>query len=1105
MIKKMKFLAVAFFLMLATVMQAQVTTSSMSGRVTDSDGAVIGATVVATHVPSGTTYGTVTNIDGRYNLNGMRVGGPYNVEVSYIGYGKNVTEDVTLSLGETYVLNVEMKEETVALGEVVVTAFRNPILNSDRTGASMNVSSRELRSLPTVNRSISDFTRMTPQAMGNSFAGRDGRFNTVTIDGAAFNNNFGLSSSAMPGGSAQPISLDALEEVSVNIAPYDVRMSQFTGASIAAVTKSGTNQFTGSVYTYQRPTSFTGNLVGDQVMTNVNSRSSSLYGFTAGGAIIKNKLFFFVSGEYEKEVIPTNSWEPSDDGVANSEKYISRTTKSDLKTMKDHLMNTYSYDPGDYMNFKAFPSENYKMLAKLDWNINEQHKFSVRYNMLRNKSMSLTNPTSGPPNVPRGNTGRISDKSIAFSNSFYGNENNINAVSAELNSIFNPKLTNRFLVSYTATQDPKRTSSSAPFPFVEIYKDGDRYMAFGYELFSWNNQVLNNTFSISNNITYSLNNHVLTGGIAYDNIYVNNSYIREGTSFYRYNSMEDFMTNQKPAAFGITYGYDGQPIKGVEMSFGLGSIYLQDQWALTPQFKLTYGARLEMPMYHNKLVNNPAIDALPEMNGYKMHVGTWPNTQIMINPRLGFNWDVKGDRSIQLRGGTGLFTGLLPFVWFTNQPTASGTVQSPELGIMGASLPNDFRFNPDWNAQVAKYPTLFPSTMSATLPMGSTLAEVSKDFKMPQVWRNNIAADIKLPWTSVLTLEVLYSKDVNAVLQQNVNLLDAQTTFAGADNRPRWTTKQAKDENGNLRFNNNGTPMMVPDNVINERLGNVMILDNINKGYQFSFTTQLTKNFSNGLSGMIAYTYNLSKDVTSNPGSNAASAWTSNLEVGNLNNPMLSYSNFAIPHRLVGSVSYRIADHKNLATTFSLFYTGSHQGRASYAYPNDMNGDGATSDLMYIPKDASELVFITKSGMTPQQQSDAFMKYVDSDKYLSAHKGEYAQRFGVLEPWMNRFDFKVLKDIYVTSDKRYGFQVSLDIINVGNLLNSKWGVYKRHGLSNQYSVYQPLRYEGVTTDGKPQFSLNAANVETFEKNAEYLDNLTSGSTWGMLLGLRFNF
>lgn len=1082
MLRKLKFLMATLFVMFAVVIQAQVTTSSMSGRVTDKEGSIAGAAVVAVHTPSGTTYGTITNANGNFRINGMRVGGPYKVEVSFVGFAKSVTNDIALALGETYVLNVVMKEETFSLGEIVVTATQNPILNSERTGTSINVKSRELRSLPTITRSISDFTRLTPQANGSSFAGRDGRFNTVTIDGAAFNNNFGLSSSAMPGGSAQPISLDAIEEVSVNIAPYDVRLSQFTGASIAAVTKSGTNKFTGSAYTYQRPTSFTGNLVDDFVMTNVNSKSSSLYGFTLGGPIIKDRLFFFVNGEYEKEVSPTNSWEPSDDGVANSEKFISRTTKSDLQAMKNFLMSTYGYDPGDYMNFKAFPSENYKILAKIDWNISQKHKFSVRYNMLRNKSMSLTNATSGPPNVPRGNTSRISEKSIAFSNSFYGNENNIDAFSAELNSIFSPKLTNRFLVSYTATQDPKRTSNSAPFPFVEIYKDGDRYMVFGYELFSWNNQVLNNTFSISNNLTYSWNNHVITGGLAYDNIYVNNSYIREGTSYYRFASMEDFMTNQKPTAFGLTYGYNGQPIKGVEMSFGLGSLYAQDQWTVNPQFKLTYGLRIELPLYHNKLVNNPAIDALPEMNGYKMNVATWPDPQIMINPRVGFNWDVNGDRSLQVRGGTGLFTGLLPFVWFTNQPSASGTVQSPELGMVGDNLPDDFRFDPNWDAQIAKYPNLFPSSMSTTLPKGSTLAEVAKNFKMPQVWRSNIATDIKLPWTSVLTLEMLYSKDMNAVLQQNVNLPEAQTAFTGADNRPRWTKKTN-----------------------NADLGNVMILENTNQGHQFFFTSQLTKNFSGGLSGMLAYTYNISKDVTSNPGSNAASAWTSNLEVGNLNSPSLSYSDFSVPHRVVGMVSYRVADNKTLGTTFSLYYTGANQGRASYAYPNDMNGDGATSDLLYIPKDASEIIFIEKNGMAVADQSKAFMDYVNSDDYLSAHKGEYAERFGVLQPWRNQFDLKVVKDIYLSPGNTYGFQISLDVINVGNLLNSKWGLYKRHGLSNSYRVYQPLKYEGVNDAGAPQFSLNAANIETFQKNATYFNDQTIGSTWGMLLGLRFNF
>lgn len=1082
-----QFALIVISLLVTSGLFAQVTTSSMSGRITEPDGAAIaGATVVAVHVPSGSKYYSVADNAGNYRIQNMRVGGPYEVEVVFLGFGTVKRGGISLRLGETFVYDAQLKEEALSLSEVVISAgLVNPILNSNRTGASMNISSREMTSLPSISRSLTDFTRMTPQANGNSFAGRDGRFNTVTIDGAAFNNNFGLSSSAMPGGSSQPISLDAIEQVSVNLAPYDVRLSQFTGASINAVTKSGDNKLKVTAYTYLRPKTFTGEKVGESIVNNARLRSSSTYGITVGGPIIKDKLFLFASYEYEKETSPSNAWEPSTNGVADLTNRISRTTVADLERAKNHLLSAYNYDPGEYQNFSSFPSENYKILARLDWNIARNHKFAFRYNRLRNTSTSLTNATSGPPSVPRNNNSRVGEYSISFSNAFYGNENAIDAFAGELNSTFGNRFSNKFLVSYTKTMDPRRTSNSDIFPFVDIYKDGNPYMSFGYELFTYRNQVLNNTFSVVNNLSINLNKHTITAGIAYDNIFVNNSYIREGTSYYRYASLDDFINNAKPTGFGVTYGYNGADPKGVEMSFGLGSLYLQDEWIMNKQFKLTYGIRAEYPMYHNSLMDNPAISALKFKDGFKFDVSTWPNTKLQINPRVGFNWDVKGDRSLQVRGGTGLFTGVLPFVWFTNQPTSSGTVQSPEIGITGANLPADFRFNPDFRAQVAKYPGLFPQAVSTTLASGAALAQVAKDFKMPRIWRSNLAADIELPGNMILTLEALFSKDVNAVVQKNMNLPGQNKVFFGPDNRPYWS-----------------------GNRVNSGVSSAMLLTNSSQGYQSLLTAQLTKNFSNGLSGMVAYTYNVSKDVSSNPGSSAASAWTSNLDVFDLNNPQLSHSNFAVPHRVVGTISYRVEYIKHLATTFSLYYNGAAMGRSSYAYSNDMNGDNAASDLIYVPNNANELTFVDVAGkMTAAEQAAKFWQYVEGDSYLSTRKGQYAERFARVNPWRNRWDAKILQDVFTNfgSNRRYTLQFSLDIVNAGNLLNKDWGHFTRSGLANQYDVIMPLTYKGVNSEGVPTFTLNATDIAHFDTKNQQVKSVTTGSTWGMLFGVRFIF
>ncbi len=498
MTKRLRFLTVALLLMLATAVQAQVTTSSMSGRVTDAEGAVIGATVIATHEPSGTTYGTVTNMEGRFNLNGMRVGGPYTGEISYVGYGTSTTSNITLSLGENYVLNVVLSEEATTLDEVVVTALRTKF-TTEKTGAVTNITNAQIDNLPTVSRSIMDVTRLSPYGgNGMSFVGTDGRTANFTVDGANFNNNFGLSS-ALPGG-GNPISIEAIEELQVVIAPYDVRQTNFIGGGVNAITKSGTNTLRASAYTYHRNENMRGDLVRDRVIEGARERDrNTTYGFTAGGPIIKNKLFFFVNAEMAKIPTVVNRWRASTNGVANPDSYISRTTESDLKRVSDFVRDKYGYETGSYTDFPADES-NYKLLARLDWNISNRHRLALRYNYTKNLSWRSPNATSMDGGT-RVSEARMSQASMSFANSMYSQDNLVHSFSFDLNSRLADNLSNQFLATFSKLDDI-RGSTSSEFPFIDILKDEQAYMSLGYELFTWNNGVHNNVLYIKDELTY---------------------------------------------------------------------------------------------------------------------------------------------------------------------------------------------------------------------------------------------------------------------------------------------------------------------------------------------------------------------------------------------------------------------------------------------------------------------------------------------------------------------------------------------------------------------------------------------------------------------------
>lgn len=1083
-------------LLAPTAIYAQVTTSSMSGFVTNADGnGIPKAIVTAIHTPSGTQYTATTLESGNFTIQGMRPGGPYTIEIEGAGITRNI-DNVYLVLGESFVLNEQLIEvETDELETIVFSSSLNPIMNSDRTGAATSINTETLNRLPTVKRSLSDFTRLTPQANGNGFAGRDGRYNNLQIDGANFNNGFGLNTNPLPGGDNQPISLDAIEAIQINIAPYDVRQTGFTGAGINAVTRSGTNKIEGSAYTYLRPKSFSGLNIGDNRLSELDRTNSQIYGMRFGAPIVKNKLFFFGSFEYENATSAGNNWVAARPGLTGPN--VTRVDAADLEAVSQHLRNEYGYDPGRYENYaNNYANKNFKALARLDWNINDKNKFTLRYNMMEGTSQQGTNGNSGPN--PRSSSQRISSESITFENANYSFKNVVQSVTAELNSNISNSVFNQVLATYSRIQDTRTTPGSI-FPFVDIWEDGKNYMSFGTELFSHNNDVINNNFTITDNITWYKNKHTITGGVSFQMMNYGNSYVRMGTSYYRFNSVNDFLNNAAPSSFGITYPFQGTD-GYARVNYGLAGIYLQDKININHKLNVTAGVRVDLPIFLNSPISNASVDTLTLLNqdGNPTNYTTakWPKSKPLFSPRVGFNYDVMGDNTLQLRGGTGIFTGNIPFVWFTNMPSNLGVLQTTFEPVDDNVLNSITRLEKDpmyWPNQLEN---AFPRTSADKVP--SYIALIDPDFKMPQVWRTNLGVDYKISQTPIVaTLDVLYSKDINAIYQFNANRKAAtQQLDNGADDRDFW------NGSANARYNT-ATGNIVP------------VLSNTNKGYSFFTTFGLSVANYKGLSASAFYTYTAAKDISGNPGSAANSAWSNNYSVNDPNEQLLGFSQYAMPHRVMANVSYKITYAKNLATTFSLFYNGAHQGRYAYTYNGDINRDGVSLDLMYLPQNGSDVNFanITDNDgnvlFTAAQQRNAFNEFVSNDKVLSKYKGDYVDRNAGLLPWFNRFDVKVVQDIFVKqkNNRTHTLQLSLDIMNFGNLISKNWGVYKQLNNGSFYN-YDLLGVANVSDEGVPTFKMLTVKDEagnTVLPTSAFRNHNTISNTWNMQLGIRYIF
>ena len=1112
--QKRFFLLMSIVLMSVTSMMAQVTTSSLSGRVTlkGTDETVIGATVQAVHEPSGTRYAAVTNIDGLYNIQGMRTGGPYSVTVSYIGYQTMTVRGVTLQLAETSKVDVELSEDANELSEVVVSG-RASKFSVEKTGAATNITNAQITNLPTVSRSITDVTRLSPYGgNGMSFVGADGRTANFTIDGANFNNNFGLSDK-LPGG-GNPVSLDAIEELQVVISPYDVRQTNFIGGGVNAITKSGTNTFKGSAYIYHRNENLRGDVVDKVALPTAREKDrQTTYGLSLGGPIIKNKLFFFVNGEMIKTPTISSPWRGSKNGVADVAQNISRTTLSDLETISNFVKNKYGYNTGSWTSFPADES-NYKLLARLDWNITDKHHLALRYNYTKNTIWNAPNATSMDGGT-RMSGARMSQYSMAFANSMYSMDNLVHSFSVDLNSRLTDKLSNQFLATYSKLDDIRGTNSSE-FPFIDILDGGDNnYMALGYELFTWNNAVHNTIWNIKDDVTYYMGKHKIMAGVTFEHQMADNQYMRNGTGYYRYTSMDDFMNGAAPEIVCLTYGYDGETKPAARVQFNRAGIYGQDDWNVTDKFKLTYGLRIDGLFFNNSdLMTNKAIYDL-DYSGRHIDTGKWPDTSITFSPRLGFTYDVFGNKSLKIRGGSGFFSGRLPLVFFTNMPTNGGLVQyQAQLNAKtkvwdgktnaaakgfenySGAYTTDANGNryidmsqfagglvtENGHASVAAlqnklfsmgYPSHVTPEMG-TVP--SSISAVDPNFKMPQVWKTSLAIDYQIPvnFPFTATIEGIFNKKIhdNCISDWAIPTVGGFARFNGVDNRPIFP---AGFRTGTKAF----------------------MLENTSKGYGWTANVTLTAQPFEWLNLMAAYTHTVSKEVTGMPGSAAESAFTYVPTVEGPNNIKLHNSQYVTPNRFVANATI----HDKSGNHYSFIYE-TWQGGYNYSYMmvNDMNSDGYNYDAIYIPTDGQ--VANKEFRFVSQDDADRFMGFVHNDSYLKKHQGEYAEPYSVYSPWVHRIDFAYKHDFKVNAgNTTHRLQLSLDIKNVLNLFNSSWGVSKflNSSIGTEARI---LKYEGVDADGYATFSTPAA---ISAKTKTWSPNHAVGQCWYASIGIRYIF
>ncbi|MDI9309798.1 MAG: carboxypeptidase-like regulatory domain-containing protein [Limnohabitans sp.] len=1112
----MKKVLILFLFFISTLGFAQVTQSAISGVVkTNKGGTLPGATVVIIHEPTGTKYSANTDYSGGYSIPSIKPGGPYLVKVSFIGFKTFEVNEVYAPLGSSVTVNANLVDETNTLQEVVVKSTRNSSFSKGRTGASQQFSTREITAVPVLgSRSINAVTKYNANAgSGGSFGGQDSRLNNFTIDGSVFNNGFGLGSDTQAGGrtGSTAISLDAIEQLQINIAPFDVRQSGFVGSGINAVTRSGTNKVEGSVYHSFRNNgkNFVGTKAGEVAIIPATF-DEKIYGARLGFPIVKNKVFFFGNIETVDNTSPATTWTSTNS--PNPGAQISAPTYDQMAQLSNFMQQKFGYTTGPWENYDALTASK-KFLARLDWNINDNHKLTLRYVHHNSNSDQLI---SNSNSLGFGNR-RTNVNAMSYKNSGYVIQDNTRSVVLELHSKLSEKWHNEFIGGFDKQIENRELQGGGIFPTFDIKNptNNTTFISVGLDPFTPGNLLDYSTLHFTDNLTRYLGKHTLLFGANYERFVSNNLFFQGSNGVYTISSLNDFYSlfsntsdtysNGSPTLGGVSiadpskilrfqYRYSNLPGEAEPwqvLRSNKYDVYFQDEYKPYENLKLSFGVRASRVDFDNTALENPAVTAMTFANGEKFNTGEMPKPQYLFEPRIGFNLDVNGDAKTQVRGGTGIFTGRPPLVYLSNQIGNNGMLTGA-IDATGDDIVNN-------GYGITNNPSQLPK-----MPQGNPtydLAFSANNFKFPQSWKTNIAVDQKLPLGFVGTIEGIFSKNINEVFYYNANQANPVGTLNGnlsGDNRPYYSGTQF----GN-RVNNN---------VING-----IVLANSNQGYFYSTTFKLEYPYKKGLWGSIAYTHSRAEDLLS-PGSTASGSWTGGRSAFGNNNLALSISNNNTPDRLVGILGYKIDYGKKLggSTSISLGYIGEKTNPFSYTYSGDVNGDGINgNDLLYVPNKASDLRFVditqnvggnTLVLYSAAQQAEAFDRYIDQDPYLSSRRGQYVERNSNIIPMLHRIDLSVTQDFYIKiAGQKNAFQFRVDVLNFTNMLNRSWGISQRATASNILNVSQAPSSSNNYVPGYTMALQTDNTGKRFLARDTYQYNSSVNDVWQLQFTLRYIF
>jgi hypothetical protein len=1105
MLKMKNVLKQAFALMIVILISiikvnAQETTAEIQGLVSNGTAGLAGVSVTAIHQPTGTKYATTTRNDGRYNLINLKIGGPYLVEVSYVGFKKDQQNDINLLLGQAFKVNFKLVEASNNLQEVVVRSTnQDKVFSNSRTGSQDNFNRNQITSLPTISRSYRDIIKLTPTYNGMSFGGQSSQLNNITIDGANFNNSFGLSGDIGGQTGQVAVSLDAIEQIQVNISPFDVRQGGFVGGNVNSVSRSGANTATGSVYQYMKSKDWQGYEVNAAPYTQKVPKQDFNYdlkGFTVSGALIKNKLFYFVNAEQEERSAPAITWTASTSSSAPNGTTVSAANAADLDALAAFLKSKYNYDPGAYQNY-SYAAKSKRVTAKIDWNINENNTFSLKYSYLKSSNQ-----------IPPSNSGSVGRRqadatALPFLGAGYAINNNANIFIAELNTKFSNKMSNKLQIGYSALRDFRSALSEKEFPMVDIL-DGSGtitsskpFTSFGYELFTYGNKLNTDVFQFNDILSLYAGNHEITVGIQSSYKKYLNGFSPNYSGTYRFNSLADFYASAagtKPAGlYNLSYTLGGGAFPLVGPKDFEAGFFIQDKYRASDKLTITYGIRGDYTNFYNTFLYNPVVDTLTKFyNGIHANTGSQPQTAIQVSPRIGFNYDVYGDQTLQIRGGAGLFQGAPPFVWISNQASNSG------MALFG-SIANGttYNFSPDINANRPQ--------ATAGLSSSYSINVTDPNYKFPQVFKSTLAADKKLGNGWTVTAEGSYTKQLDASVFQNI-ALPSTGLVRLSDGRFRFPYQSSYPFGGSQM---GGT---VKASANNPTIGNAIYMTNSNAGYAATATLQIqkvTKNFV----GTAAYTRQVAYDAAVT-GSTASTMWGSKLTSGNPNEFIAGLSNNYLPNRIIASMIYKKEFSKNLLSSVGLVYEGAPNYTTSYNVSGDVNNDGITfNDLMFVPKDPSQIKLVNSSTVTvggvayPDKRDQTTLwnqlnTFIDNNPYLSTRRGQFAERNAYVLPWTHKLDLNFTQDIRFTSGKnKHTIRLTADIYNLTNLLNKDWGVFYVP------TTTAPLVLTGIDTDGKtPIYRFPFLDqTKQLPQSRPYTPSSSIASRWQLQIGVRYLF